>query len=214
MKDDLTNLDQTSLDQTRDSSRLDKAKQSPAEHTQCMMSRRKFLMTSGVAVGGASLVSLTLYPGTAQAQQVQAKVTSYPRQLVGKLSQLKVNQPLYFNYPDEGPNSRAMLVRMGVEGGGGIGQNKDVVAFSMMCTHQGGPLDNQYKVRDEHRVVGQCPFHLSTFDLRRHGIIVSGQAYESLPQVLLEQEGDLLYAVGIMGLLFGRSYNLIAVAGA
>ena len=192
----------------------DKAKQTSAEHNQCMMSRRKFLMTSGVAVGSASIVSLTLYPGTSQAQQLQAKVTSYPRLLVAKLSQLKVNDPLYFNYPDDGPNSRAMLVRMGVEGGGGIGQNKDVVAFSMMCTHQGGPLDNQYKVRDEHRVIGQCPFHLSTFDLRRHGIIVSGQAYESLPQVLLEQEGDLLYAVGIMGLLFGRSDNLIAVAGA
>lgn len=193
---------------------MDKSKQTRAEHSQCMMTRRNFLMNSGVAVGSASVISLTLYPGTSEAQQLQAKVTSYPRQLVANLSQLKVNDPLYFNYPDEGPNSRAMLVRMGVEGGGGIGENKDVVAFSMMCTHQGGLLDNQYKVRDEHRVVGQCPFHLSTFDLRRHGIIVSGQAYESLPQVLLEQEGDRLYAVGIMGLLFGRTDNLIAVAGA
>lgn len=201
-------------DLTKNAIVVDKAKQTSAEHNQCMMTRRKFLMTSGVAVSGASIVSLTLYPGTAQAQQLQAKVTSYPRQLIGKLSQLKVNEPRYFNYPDDGPNSRAMLVRMGVEGGGGIGENKDVVAFSMMCTHQGGPLDNQYKVRAEHRVIGQCPFHLSTFDLRRHGIIVSGQAYESLPQVLLEQEGDSLYAVGIMGLLFGRADNLIAVAGA
>ncbi|HAH02844.1 MAG TPA: arsenate reductase (azurin) small subunit, partial [Vibrio sp.] len=51
----------------------------------------------------------------------------------------------------------------------------------------------------------------STFDLRRHGIMVSGQAFESLPQVLLELEGDDIYAVGVMGLIFGRMENLIDV---
>jgi len=43
----------------------------------------------------------------------------------------------------------------------------------------------------------------------RHGIIISGQAYESLPQVLLELDGDDIYAVGMMGLIYGRNQNLM-----
>ncbi len=181
-----------------------------AEHSQCMVTRRKFLMYSGATVGTASMVSLTLFPGTANARNVQARVMGYPRKLIGKLSQLKENQPLDFNYPDDGPNSQAILTKMGVPAGGGVGKKQDVVAYSLMCTHQGGPLNGTYRVTGEHRTLGQCPFHLTTFDLRRHGIIVSGQAYESLPQVLLEVDGDDIYAVGIMGLLFGRTDNLVA----
>ena len=181
-----------------------------AEHGKCMVSRRKFLMYSGAAAATASSVSITLFPGTAMAKQVPARVTGYPRKLIGKLSELKANEPFDFNYPDDGANSQALLVRTEVTCGGGIGPKQDVVAFSYMCTHQGGPLNGTYKVTGEHRTLGQCPFHLSLFDVRRHGIIVSGQAYESLPQVLLELDGDDIYAVGIMGLLFGRTDNLSA----
>lgn len=194
-----------------DRKKREQKKESAQEHRKCMMSRRDFLMYSSVTAGAASVVSLTLFPGTAQAHKTQARVVGYPRQLVAKLSDMKTNEPIYFNYPDDGPNSQAILVKMGEKGGGGIGPKQDVVAFSLMCTHQGGPLNGQYKVVGEHRVLGQCPFHLSTFDMRRHGIIVSGQAYESLPQVLLEQEGDNVYAVGIMGLLFGRTENIITM---
>jgi arsenite oxidase small subunit len=56
--------------------------------------------------------------------------------------------------------------------------------------------------------LGACPLHLSTYDLTRHGILISGQAYQSLPQVLLELEGDDIYAVGVFGLIFGRFDNL------
>ncbi|MDD1782668.1 arsenate reductase (azurin) small subunit [Enterovibrio sp. ZSDZ35] len=185
-------------------------KESAAEHRKCMVSRREFLMYSGAAAGSVSMMSVTLFPGTSQATETNARVVGYPRKLLGKLSELGMNEPLYFNYPDDGRNSQAILVKMGVPAGGGLGPQQDVVGFSLMCTHQGGPLTGNYKVVDEHRVLGQCPFHLSTFDLRRHGIIVSGQAYESLPQVLLELDGDDIYAVGIMGLLFGRTDNLIS----
>ncbi len=84
-----------------------------------------------------------------------------------------------------------------------------ISAFSYLCTHQGGFLNGKYQAVGEHRVLGQCPLHLSTYDLTRHGIIVSGQAYQSIPQVLLELEGDDIYAVGMMGLLFGRNDNLM-----
>jgi arsenite oxidase small subunit len=186
---------------------LKKKDDSATEHAKCMLSRRQFLLYSGSAAAAASTISISLFPGQAAAK---AKVVGYPRKKIGQLSKLQDNQPMDFNYPDDGPNSQCMVVKMGgVKAGGGVGAKHDVVAFSYLCTHQGGPLNGAYKAVGEHRVLGQCPFHLSTFDLRRHGIIVSGQAYQSLPQVLLEVEGDDIYAVGVMGLLFGRNQNLM-----
>ncbi|MEA3273744.1 MAG: arsenate reductase (azurin) small subunit [Pseudomonadota bacterium] len=194
-------------DSTKNDPRKD---QTASEHGKCMMSRRKFLLYSGAGAAAASTISITLFPGTAQAAQAKARVVGYPRKKIASLSSLVDNEPVDFNYPDEGPNSQCMIVKMeGVKAGGGIGEQRDIVAFSYLCTHQGGPMQGQYKVKDEHRVLGQCPLHLSTYDLRRHGIIVSGQAYESLPQVLLEVDGDDIYAVGMMGLLFGRNKNLM-----
>lgn len=55
---------------------------------------------------------------------------------------------------------------------------------------------------------GPCPIHLTTFDLTRHGMVVSGHATESLPQIVLETEGDDIYAVGVMGLLHNYASNL------
>ena len=158
----------------------------------------------------ASTISVTLIPGTAHAATQKARVVGYPRQLVARLSELADNVPFDFSYPDEKMNSQCMLVKMGgTQAGGGIGPKRDVVAYSYLCTHQGGPLQGSYKATDEHRTLGPCPLHLSLYDLRRHGIIVSGQAYESLPQVLLELEGDDIYAVGMLGLIFGRDQNLM-----
>ncbi len=185
---------------------IEKSGESGAEHTLCMMTRRRFLLTGSAAAISVSTISLSLFPGTA----VQAEVVSYPRKLIARLSALEDDRPVDFDYPDNAAGSAAMLVKMGgVRGGGGIGPQGDVVAFSYMCTHQGGPLEGLYKAVGDHRVLGQCPMHLSTFDLTRHGIIVSGQAYESLPQILLELDGDDIYAVGVMGLLYGRNRNLI-----
>ncbi|MBT3347783.1 MAG: arsenate reductase (azurin) small subunit [Thiotrichales bacterium] len=183
--------------------------QTAGEHGKCMLNRRQFLMYSGATAATASTVSLSLFPGTAKAAQAKARVVGYPRKLVGKLSELKDNVPLLINYPDNGKNSFATMVKTGVKCGGGVGTGRDLVAFSALCTHQGGPLVGKYKVVDEHRIMGSCPLHLSTYDVTRHGIIISGQAYESLPQVLLELDGDEIYAVGMMGLIYGRNQNLM-----
>ncbi|MFT6915929.1 MAG: arsenite oxidase small subunit [Motiliproteus sp.] len=197
----------TRTDKAKDDKAQDD-KESASEHGKCMLSRRNFLMYSGSTAAAASVISINLFPGTAQAQTLPARVTAYPRKLVAKFSELQENVPVNYNYPDDGMNTSCMVVKMGVQGGGGVGPQRDVVGYSYMCTHQGGPLNGSYLATDEHRTLGQCPFHLSLFDLRRHGIIVSGQAYESLPQVLLEVDGDDIYAVGILGLLFGRNENL------
>lgn len=190
------------------SSEVRVSKEKSAAHGKCMMTRRTFLMTSGAATA-ATTIGISLFPGSANAFSATAQVVGYPRKRIAKLSQLQDNVPFDFNYPDDVRNNQCMLVKMGgAQGGGGIGRQRDIVAFSYLCTHQGGPMQGRYRVAGDQRVLGQCPFHLSTYDLRRHGIIVSGQAYESLPQVLLELDGDDIYAVGMLGLVFGRNSNL------
>ena len=181
-----------------------------SDHGKCMLTRRKFLLFSGATAATASTISISLFPGSAYADTQKARVVGYPRKLVAKLSELKDHTPVDFNYPDDLNNAQCMLVKMGgVKAGGGVGPKQDIVGYSYLCTHQGGPLQGSYKATDEHRTLGPCPFHLSLYDLTRHGIIVSGQAYESLPQVLLEVDGDNIYAVGMMGLIFGRDMNLL-----
>jgi arsenite oxidase small subunit len=168
----------------------------------CLVSRRNFLIASGVT----TTVMVTLNRGTALAQEVPATITTFPRKFVAKLSDLKLDEPVDFTYPDEGAHADSMVVRMGTRAGGGIGPDEDVVAFNYACTHQGGSLFGSYK--KDTKSLGACPLHLSTYDLTRHGILISGQAYQSLPQVLLELEGDDIYATGIFGLIFGRYDNL------
>jgi arsenite oxidase small subunit len=169
----------------------------------CTIDRREFLFASS-----AVTVMVTLSPGTPEAQETPALVSVYPRKLIGKLSELKQDEPLDFTYPDEGDYSDSLLVKLGVKAGGGVGPEQDVVAYNLTCTHQGGPLYDTYK--GETKSLGPCPLHLSTFDLTRHGILISGQAYQSLPQVLLEIDGDDIYAVGMFGLIYGRYDNLQA----
>jgi arsenite oxidase small subunit len=168
----------------------------------CLVSRRNFLIASGVT----TTVMVTLNRGTALAQEVPATITTFPRKFIAKLSDLKLDEPVDFTYPDEGAHAESMIVRMGTRAGGGIGPDEDVVAFNYACTHQGGSLFGSYK--KDTKSLGACPLHLSTYDLTRHGILISGQAYQSLPQVLLELEGDDIYATGIFGLIFGRYDNL------
>ena len=167
----------------------------------CLVNRRNFLLTGGIA----TTVIMVGIPGLPQAQ-TPAVVATYPRMFITKLSELVVDEPFDFEYPDEGAYAESILIKLGREAGGGLGPGKDVVAFNYTCTHQGGPLQGTYQAAD--KALGPCPLHLTTFDLTRHGIFISGQAYQSLPQVLMELEGDDIYAVGMFGLIYGRYDNL------
>lgn len=167
----------------------------------CLMNRRSFLLSSGIA----TTVVMVGIPGMAESH-TPAVVATYPKKFITKLSSLKVDEPFDFEYPDEGQYAESILVKLGNEAGGGLGPDKDVVAFNYTCTHQGGALQGTYQAAD--KALGPCPLHLTTFDLTRHGIFISGQAYQSLPQVLLELEGDDIYAVGMFGLIYGRFDNL------
>jgi arsenite oxidase small subunit len=145
-------------------------------------------------------------PGISHA--VNMAVKEYPKHKIGQLSQLKLNQPIDFQFPPENPISTFTLVKLGEKAGAGVGKEQDVVAFSNLCTHMGGPLNGTYK--SEHKALGPCPLHLTTFDLTRHGIVIAGHATESLPQARLEVEGDDIYITGIMGLIYGQQNNPIA----
>jgi arsenite oxidase small subunit len=166
------------------------------------LSRRAFLLSGGTA---ATVLALG---GFSQAfgQGVALQVASYPRKKIGRVGQLKVDQPVTFRYPWKDFHSTNMLVKLGVPAGGGVGPDRDIVAFSTLCTHMGGPLAGQY--RGQYKVLGPCPFHLTTFDLTKHGMVAAGQATESLPQIALETKGDDIWATGVMGLIYGYHSNL------
>ena len=189
--------------QTTDPTRSRKRAKARQKPPKCMMSRRQFLLTSGMTT---ATVMVMINAGTPFAQQVPAMVATYPRKLIARLSELKPDEPVDFQYPDEGAFAEGMVVKLGVPAGGGIGPDRDVVAYNYTCTHQGGSMLGSYKA--DTKSLGACPLHLSTYDLTRHGILISGQAYQSLPQVLLELDGDAIYAVGVFGLIYGRFDNL------
>lgn len=172
---------------------------SEGEDRPCQLSRRRFLQATGI--GGAAVAMLTV-PGCGT---MMARTTSLPEKRVASLAELTVDRPVNIAFPD--PKSMCMLVKLGVPAGGGIGPDEDIVAFSLACTHMGMTLIGSYNA--EHKGLGPCPSHLTRFDLTRYGIVISGHATESLPQVILELEanGDI-YATGIRGLVYGRTSNL------
>ena len=162
------------------------------------MSRRSFLLS------GSSAIILSSMPGIATA--VKLIVKDYPRVKIASLKDLKIDQPIDFSYPPNNPVSTFFIVKLGEEAGGGIGRKKDIVAFSNLCSHMGGPLNGTYK--PGHKAVGPCPLHLTTFDLTRHGMVISGHATEALPQAMLEISGGNIYAIGVTGLVYGHHDNL------
>ncbi len=166
----------------------------------CLTTRRQFLLASGITT---ATILLTGIPGFGT-KEAEAVLSKYPRLKIGKLSALKKDKPITFNYPTT--DIANMLVKLGVPAGGGIGPNKDVVAFNPVCTHMGGNLKKVYN--PEYKILGQCPYHQSTFDLTRHGMIISGHATASLPQVMLELVGDDIYATAVIGLVYGRNSNI------
>ena len=148
-----------------------------------------------------------LFPGRVRGQDASrpVEVAKFARQKIGQLSELSVGKPIDFHFPKAGLLTGCVLVKLGEKAGGGSGLDQDIVAFSTRCTHMGGNLQGAFTA--EHKVAGPCPEHLTTFDLTRHGMVVAGHATQSLTQVVLELEGDDIFATGLVGLLYGYSDN-------
>lgn len=171
------------------------------------LSRRIFLKSSGGVAAVAGAAGAAFLPGAAQAQTAGSATSTtlnYPRHAVGKAAGMPVNGVVNFSYPDS--SSSCVAIRMGSPVTGGVGPNKDIVAYSSMCTHMGCPV--QYEGATK---TFKCGCHFSIFDAENEGQMVCGQATEDLPRVLLDYDArtDTVTAVGIDGLLYGRQANLL-----
>lgn len=174
-----------------------------------LLNRRQFLFGAGAVVTMLSMPGWMVRRG--MPARVQAQVAQYERKAIAKLRDLKTGDVVAFTYPWEHPGSANFLVKLGEAAGGGVGPDQDIVAFNSFCTHQGGPLVGKFNTAAG--VAGPCPLHWTTFDLTRHGMVVSGHATLGLPQITLEVEGDDIIATGVMGLIFGYYDNAVNPAG-
>ena len=165
------------------------------------LKRRNFLKggVAGVAVASGLV-------GVGKKADAEAETTKpiglYPKLTIAPLDSILPQTEMPFDYPDE--NSPAILLRLDQSAEGGIGSNRDIVAFSMLCTHKGCPLNF---VKDRKALV--CPCHWSSFDPVKGGRLVIGQASQSLPRMQLDIKDGMVRAVGVDGLIYGRHTNIL-----
>jgi len=160
------------------------------------------LLGAGVVVP-VGMVLLDDDESTSATGATNAVLASYERVRVASLGSLIVGEPEFFDYPWEAASN--LIVRMNAAVPGGAGPDRDVVAYSNQCTHMGCPITEYHE--DTH-VLGPCPCHFSSFDLSRDGVVGFGQATQNLPRILLEVDGDDVYATGVFRLIYGHGDNL------
>ena len=174
------------------------------------LSRRNFVKMSAAALAAAAFGIYSFPKGReviwAAGPGIARITRSFTSQRIASLSNLEEGQPIDFTYPFEAHNN--FIVKLGKDAWDGVGPDHDIVAFNYLCTHMGGPMQNTY--RHQYGTLGPCPFHFSRFDLSKNGIMVLGQATQSLPQIVLSVEGDEIYAEGVTGLVYGVHDNLAA----
>jgi len=149
---------------------------------------RKAFMQSGAAMVVAAPLMPTLY---------HAENLPFRAVRIANLRDLRIGQPITFQYPDS--QTLAYLVKLGRIAIGGVGPRQDIVAFTGICTHMGCPV-----VFKEDRFV--CPCHFSQFDPAKNGEVFQGLAVEYLPQIQLHvvaASGDIV-AEAIEGVIWGR----------
>jgi arsenite oxidase small subunit len=171
------------------------------------ISRRDLLKlgSTGAVAGVAAVASL------GAARSADAAVGSvhlpYPTNGLGSPKDLKEGVPVPFTYPD--PASPCALLKLGRAVPGGVGPQGDLVAYSLLCTHRGAPLQYDGSAR-----TFKCPLHYSIFDPEKSGQMVCGQATENLPHIVLEYDfkDDRISAVSVEGLIYGRASNVLSEA--
>ncbi len=171
------------------------------------VSRRKFMKYSGAA--GAAAVGIFAFPPGIQLVEALTPGTTrvireYSPLRISSLDDLVEGEPLDFHYPSEEHSN--FIVKLGSVALDGVGPDKDIVAFNYLCSHMGCPLNGTY--RHDYSMLGPCPCHYSRFDLSKNGLLILGQATQSLPQIVLEVGESEIYAIGVMGLLYGLWNNL------
>lgn len=169
------------------------------------VSRRIFLKVGGAsALGGAAAVAL---PGDAQAAagvDTSRTVLPYPKKAIGTASKMTRGTPVSFAYPDA--SSPCAAVKLGTAVPGGVGPDRDIVAYSTLCTHMGCPV-----AYDSGTNTFKCGCHFSLFDAEKAGQMICGQATENLPRIRLDYnaQSGAVTAVGVDGLIYGRQANVL-----
>lgn len=177
--------------------------QDPDSNEGAELSRRDFIKLSGSTIAAGSVagsLAASLLPSTAGAQS--SNTGGYPVVDIASLADIGEGAAINFNYPDE--RSPALLMRLAESTPEGIGPDQQIVAYSRLCTHKGCPVT----WRAERKLL-ICPCHWSSFDPAKSGQLVIGQASQSLPRIDLRIEGDIVQAVGVQGLIYGRHTNIL-----
>ncbi|WP_404379545.1 arsenate reductase (azurin) small subunit [Caenispirillum salinarum] len=162
------------------------------------LNRRQFL------IFGGSALAVMAAPPVVKAAGLKLVGSRYEEMRIASLADLEAGVPIEFTYPNADVFN--ILVKLNEQAGGGIGPDRNIVAFNTTCTHMGGPVGAD-TFKPTHSVLGPCPLHLTTFDLTRHGMVTAGHATSSLPQIMLEVRNGDIYAIGVMGLVFGYDEN-------
>jgi arsenite oxidase small subunit len=162
----------------------------------CPVSRRQFIritLSGSLAAGIVPNLSAAVQTVTGDA---------YPAVDIAALDSIKEATPIAFTYPDK--SSPAMLLRLRQSAPGGVGPNGTIVAYSVLCTHKGCPV----AYRPERNLL-ICPCHWSSFDPAKAGQMVIGQGSQALPQITLRVAGNMVQAIGVTGLIYGREVNIL-----
>ncbi|HAJ37967.1 MAG TPA: arsenate reductase (azurin) small subunit [Chloroflexi bacterium] len=170
------------------------------------VSRRGFLKLGGATAATVGLVAVTPQMAAAQEEVAAPNVAlPYPDvDLTDLATAVTSEAPQYFSYPDD--SSPCIMLKLGKPAPGGVGPDQDIVAYSVMCTHQGCPLNY-----DAQTGTLKCPCHYSIFDAELGGKMVIGSATVPVPQVELEYDEatGAVRATGLTGLLYGRVSNVL-----
>ena len=160
------------------------------------VNRRDFIKTGAAGLAAATVAGVVVPSSQA------ARAADYPSVDIAPLDTLKPGAEVQFEYPD--PNAPSVLLRLKEPVPDGIGPNKDIVAYSILCTHKGCPVNFLAE-----RQMLVCPCHWSSFDPAKGGRLVIGQASQSLPAIKLEVADGMVRAVGMDGLIYGRHTNIL-----
>lgn len=184
---------------------------SPSSRRAFFTKMATFALVLVVAGVGSVTKALISPPATASSDSSTTSgggvttLASFPKVKVANMANLRVNQPVFFNYPfEEQPN---ILVKLGVKAQKGVGPDGDVVAFSQICQHLGciysyqaagssPSCDDTYQASGP---VGYCCCHGSVFDFVSAAAVIGGPSPRPQPQVTLELDGATgdLYAIGM-----------------
>ena len=91
--------------------------------------RRHFLSSAGAMTAAAAAVSVL--STEAKADQAPSTLIRYPKNRLGNVADLKVNEPLAVNYPDD--DAPGVLIKLGQRVGGGVGAD----ALRVRCADSG-----------------------------------------------------------------------------